>query len=54
MTDLYILCHSPFLHLMTYIEVIKVYVKMQGIFRLFTTLQRVTLAAKSLFAKSLL
>ena len=34
MTDLYILCHSPFLHHMTYIEVIKVYVKMKGIFLL--------------------
>ena len=29
-----IYCHSAFLHLVTYIEVIKVYVKMKGIFRL--------------------
>ena len=39
---------------MTYIEVIKVYVKMKGIFRLFTTLQRPTFASKSFFARHFL
>ena len=49
-----IYCHSPFLHLMTCIEVIKVYVKMKGIFRLFTTLQRPIFASKSFFARHFL
>ena len=47
---IYILRHSPFLHQLCLGDYYSLYVKMKGIYRLYTALQRTPFASKSLLA----